>query len=74
MENISQTKLMEMYLESLNEKELKAYAIAKSFLGSSFQLEKSVGFLKWMRETYGFPARPFLVGKPRFPLQPLPFI
>ena len=49
---------MEMYLESLNEKELKAYAIAKSFLGSSFQLEKSVGFLKWMRETYGFPARP----------------
>lgn len=50
MEQISQQKLMEMYLESLNEKELKAYAIAKSFLGSSFQLEKSVGFLKWCRE------------------------
>ena len=59
MEKISQTKLMEMYLESLNEKELKAYAIAKSFLGSSFQLEKSVGFLKWCRETVGFPSRPF---------------
>jgi len=59
MEKISQIKLMEMYLESLNEKELKAYAIAKSFLGSSFQLEKSVGFLKWMRETYSFPSRPF---------------
>jgi hypothetical protein len=58
MEKISQTKLMEMYLESLNEKELKAYAIAKSFLGSSFQLEKSVGFLKWCRETNGFPSRP----------------
>jgi len=39
--------LMEMYLETLNEKELKAYAIAKSFLGTSFQLEKSVGFLRW---------------------------
>jgi len=58
MDEINQQKLMEIYLESLNEKELKAYAIAKSFLGSSFQLEKSVGFLKWMRETYGFPARP----------------
>jgi hypothetical protein len=58
MDEINQQKLMEMYLETLNEKELKAYVIAKSFLGSSFQLEKSVGFLKWMRETYGFPARP----------------
>ena len=44
-------KLMEMYLQTLNEKELKAYAIAKSFLGTSFQLEKSVGFLRWCRET-----------------------
>jgi hypothetical protein len=26
---------------------MKAYLIAKSFLGTSFQLEKSVGFLKW---------------------------
>ena len=43
--------LMEMYLETLNEKELKAYAIAKSFLGTSFQLEKSVGFLRWLQET-----------------------
>lgn len=38
---------IEMYLQTLNEKELKAYAIAKSFLGMSFQIEKSVGFLKW---------------------------
>jgi len=60
MEKISQIKLMEMYLESLNEKELKAYAIAKSFLGSSFQLEKSVGFLKWMRETKVSPNTPSL--------------
>lgn len=35
------------YLQSLSEKEHKAYLIAKSHLGSSFQLEKSNGFLKW---------------------------
>jgi len=48
--NTNKIKLMEMYLQTLNEKELKAYAIAKSFLGTSFQLEKSVGFLRWCRE------------------------
>ena len=35
------------YIQSLTEKEHKAYLIAKSHLGSSFQLEKSNGFLKW---------------------------
>ena len=39
--------LCNMYLETLNEKELKAYNIAKSHLGTSFQLEKSNGFLQW---------------------------
>ena len=39
--------LMEQYLKTLNEKELKSYHIAKEHLGMSFQLEKSVGFLKW---------------------------
>jgi len=38
---------LNLYLETLNEKELKAYAIAKSHLGTSFQLEKSNGYLKW---------------------------
>jgi len=40
-------RLLELYLESLSEKEMKAYSIAKSHLGTSFQLKKSVGFLKW---------------------------
>lgn len=39
--------LMEEYLKTLNEKEMKSYKIAKEHLGMSFQLEKSVGFLKW---------------------------
>jgi len=37
----------EQYLKTLSEKEMKSYLIAKSHLGTSFQLDKSVGFLKW---------------------------
>ena len=43
-------KLTELYIQSLSEKELKSYAIANSHLGSSFSLEKSVGFLKWKKK------------------------
>jgi hypothetical protein len=42
--------LLKLYLETLNEKEMKAYIIAKNHLGTSFQLEKSVGFKKWKQE------------------------
>lgn len=42
--------LCNIYLETLNKKELKAYNIAKSHLGTSFQLEKSNGFLQWKRK------------------------
>jgi hypothetical protein len=35
------------YIASLSEKELQAYHIAKSHLGNSFSLEKSLGFIKW---------------------------
>jgi hypothetical protein len=49
MEDINK-KNTELYVESLNEKEFKAYNIAKSHLGSSFSLEKSVGFLKWKKK------------------------
>ena len=41
------TDLLHKYIESLSEKELKAYQIAKSHLGSSFSLEKSKGFIDW---------------------------
>lgn len=40
--------LQDEYLATLNEKELKAYWIAKTHLGDSFQIEKSVGYLKWV--------------------------
>jgi hypothetical protein len=42
--------LMNLYLETLSEKEMKAYIIAKNHLGTSFQLEKSGGFKKWKKE------------------------
>lgn len=44
------TPLEEEYLKSLSEKEYMAYEIAKSHLGTSFQLDKSNGFLKWKEE------------------------
>jgi len=42
--------LLDKYIESLSEKELKAYHIAKSHLGSSFSLEKSRGFIDWKKK------------------------
>ena len=47
MNEINKNKLVDLYIQSLNEKELKAYLIAKSHLGTTFAIEKSVGFLKW---------------------------
>jgi hypothetical protein len=46
-DEINKNKMVDLYIQSLNEKELKAYLIAKSHLGSTFAPEKSVGFLKW---------------------------
>lgn len=41
---------LEQYIQSLSEKELKAYHIAKSHLGSSFSLIKSKGFIDWKKK------------------------
>lgn len=43
-------ELLHQYIESLSEKETKAYNIAKSHLGSSFSLEKSRGFIEWKQK------------------------
>jgi hypothetical protein len=40
----------EQYLASLSAKETQAYLIAKSHLGTSFTLYKSVGFLEWKKK------------------------
>ena len=58
-ENISETMnelgmgqnyLLDQYVKTLSEKELKAYYIAKSHLGSSFSLSKSKGFIEWKKQ------------------------
>jgi len=41
---------VDKYLLSLNEKELKAYHIAREHLGMSFSLEKSIGYLNWKKD------------------------
>ena len=38
------------YLKNFTEKEKKAYEIAKSHLGMSFDLEKSIGFQEWKQK------------------------
>ena len=39
--------LEDKYLASLSEKEKLVYELAKKFLGSSFSLQKSIGFMRW---------------------------
>jgi hypothetical protein len=51
METIKLDDLKNEYLQNITEKELKAYHIAKDHLGESFQLEKSIGFLQWVKNT-----------------------
>jgi len=42
--------LKKNYVNSMDEKEQIAYKIAKEHLGSSFNLEKSIGFQKWLKK------------------------
>ena len=42
-------ELTERYLASLTPKQYKSYVIAKDHLGMSFQIEKSNGFLAWLK-------------------------
>ena len=49
MEN-SQEKMTTLYLNTLDDKTLKTLEIAKDHLGTSFNLKKSIDFLKWKAE------------------------
>jgi hypothetical protein len=44
--------ITERYLSSLTPKEYKAYLIAKDHLHDSFDLEKSNGFLSWVKKNH----------------------
>ena len=41
--------LIDDYIQQLNEKEKIVYEIAKEHLGTSFNIEKSIGYKKWLR-------------------------
>jgi hypothetical protein len=43
-------KSLKEYLSTLSEKEYKAYKIAEAHLGTSFDLLKSNGYLKWKKQ------------------------
>ena len=43
-------ELMKKYVESFSEKELEAYKIAQEHLKTSFSLEKSIGFRKYLKK------------------------
>jgi len=45
----STPSLTEEYIATLTEKEYQGYMIARSHLGSSFDLEKSLGFIEWKK-------------------------
>tara|TARA_B110000444_G_C18812226_1_gene583267 strand:+ start:1235 stop:1390 length:156 start_codon:yes stop_codon:yes gene_type:complete len=38
------------YIETFNEREKIAYEIAKTQLETSFNMEKSIGFVKWKKK------------------------
>lgn len=46
----SMCDLKKKYIQSMDEKEQIAFKIAKEHLGSSFNLEKSIGFQKWLKK------------------------
>jgi hypothetical protein len=43
-------KVIETYLKTLTPKQYKGYLIAKDHLKDSFQIEKSNGFLTWVKK------------------------
>ena len=47
---IKKNPQVEKYINSLNELEKKALKIAKEDLGSSFNIEKSIGYLSWLKK------------------------
>ena len=43
-------EIIDKYLETLNDIEKIALQIAKEDLGTSFNIEKSIGFLNWKKK------------------------
>ena len=48
--DIDHKNLIQNYLDQMTENEKKSLGIAKDHLGSSFSLEKSIGFISWLKK------------------------
>jgi len=47
---LTEEEMIEMYKKSLNDLELKVLEIAESHLKTSFDMGKSIGYLKWKKK------------------------
>ena len=45
--SFTQKQAIQKYIQQLTPQEIKVLDIAKEHLGSSFNIEKSIGFMKW---------------------------
>jgi hypothetical protein len=48
--NMVNPEIIQEYIESLTHQEELALEIAKEMLGSSFDMEKCIGFNKWLKK------------------------
>jgi len=48
--SISTDPDIENYIQSLDELEAKTFEIARSHLGTSFNIKKSIGFIQWKKK------------------------
>lgn len=49
LDNLNDEQIMELYLNSLSANEKKSYLIAKSHLGLTFNLYKTISFIQWKK-------------------------
>jgi len=49
---LTEEEMIEMYKKSLNDLELKVLEIAESHLKTSFDMGKSIGYLKWKKKNH----------------------
>jgi len=47
--SIKSSSMISQYIQQLSEIEKIAFQIAKNHLGSSFNIEKSIGFIEWKK-------------------------
>jgi hypothetical protein len=50
IQELSKEELHMLYISQMTIQERKAYEIAKEHLETSFNIEKSIGFLQWKKE------------------------